>query len=1258
MRALSGIDRYEIVNEIARGGMGVVYRARDRASGEMVALKYLEVGERRNANLLLECFEREYQVLAGLEHPRIIRVFDYARTQGGAYYTMELLEGSDLGRATPIPWREACQYLRDVATSLSLLHARRLVHRDLSPGNVKLTEDGHCKLIDFGALTDFGPTETLIGTPPFIAPDAVTEGHLDQRVDLYALGALGYYCLTGQHAYPARCIDELLSAWDRLPARPSDIDPDIPGELDALLMSLLSQAALARPASAAEVIMRLDAIADLPPDDDASQRLLAQSFLVAPRYVGRQRELAYLEDALRASVKGQGRAVRVHAAAGAGRSRLLEETAVRAALAGATVARADASAQPGHYGAVRALARTIFESCPDLAREAARDHGEALRVLGDVRTAGLRPEERHPLASRQSLRPSAPPARQPQDIGVAATPPAVPAPSNEAADGETVSRVEDWLLEVARARPLVLLVDNVEHADDASLGVLLALCRAAPRHSVLLVLTEQSDGEEDRGLGLAALGTASETLSLDNLSLAEMADLLRSIFGDTPRVARLAEWLHAETAGRPLHTLGIVRQLASEGVIRNERGVWVLPSSRPHTHLSEQLEDALARRIGSLSLEALTLARCLSLHRGDLTLALARQLTDDSGSRGAIALLDELSAHDVLHRDHERCFFSSAALRQTLLKRMGGAGRRASHLRLGHALAALNATRRDLGTVVDAGWHLIRGGEEMSGADMIAEVTQDSVACNLLVANLYRMGEPVEAALRVYRAARKSQRERLPLLTALAQAGYYEHYHWAERYGDEALDVVEKYSGLGLARRLTPFLGRHLGFVVAFGIAAAAHYLSPRRVRGGSFINLLVHVCCTVTSLCGVAAIQLDAERCDRVARTMVPVSALPRRVALVGIYHFCVGLQHIAREHQVEAYRRFTELAARFGDPKYYWFMPPGAHVVYEAGSQFARGAFAMMRNDGDAALQSAVQLERQGLPLYGMIASQIRYLYHLNRGDLARAQVHRERVEVHAARVGYAWQVELWEPASLLPYYVATHDVVELSRIAHRLGELGESVGSMWRYRELADLASCLHIRRSDLYERAAAQINAEPRSFIGWSTTLAAVALHRNQAGEYAEARELCQRVLETMNDEDRACVMIFLQVDLQAAIADAGLGRTNEAVARLDRLAALHAGSDHPLALGLIHESRARIAFAAGRKDLYRESLREATRWLQPTGTPALVAMCDRLAHLDDAASRVSQRNPLRVWEDLSTETSEAGTRVARPATTGQKAVAGG
>jgi len=150
--------------------------------------------------------------LSQLAHPRIIEVYDYGLERRSPYYTMELLDGEDLRERGKLPWREACALLRDVASSLAIIHSRGLVHRDVSARNVRCTSDGRAKLIDFGAMAPSGVSHRLVGTAPFVPPEALQLQALDGRADLYSLGALAYWTLAGRYAYPAHAFERLRNA--------------------------------------------------------------------------------------------------------------------------------------------------------------------------------------------------------------------------------------------------------------------------------------------------------------------------------------------------------------------------------------------------------------------------------------------------------------------------------------------------------------------------------------------------------------------------------------------------------------------------------------------------------------------------------------------------------------------------------------------------------------------------------------------------------------------------------------------------------------------------------------------------------------------------------------------------------------------------------------------------------------------------------------------------------------------------------------
>ena len=507
--------RYAVIEELASGGMGTVYRVFDRVSGQERALKRPRAGT-ANQRLVVEALQREYHVLATLDHPRIIRVFDYGVDDVGPYYTMELLAGSDMRKVAPLPYRQACLHIRDVATSLALLHARRLLHRDLSPGNVRMTDDGRCKLLDFGALAVFGHSEVVAGTPSVVPPEAFGHAPLDERADLYSLGALAYWILTGRHAYPAARLEDLPTQWQVNPSPPSSLVPGIPAALDALVLSLLAADPLARPASVAEVIGRLTGVGELPDESTTETKRLALSFLSNPRFIGRAAPLETARALMRAAIEGHGGAIWIEAISGMGRSRLLQEIGVRARLGSSAVVCVDASVAQHSRGTIRGLVLGVLDALPELARKHAGAFRRALGLLG--------PDVRKRLGIATST--SAPPE----------------------SDAEVVAReLEGWFVEISRERPLLVQVDNVERADGASLGLLASLASIAHEHPLVVIVAACSRSEDPPPIGVAKLRTLSVQVELAGLGPAEMSELARSLFGEAPErrpLRRVVERAH------------------------------------------------------------------------------------------------------------------------------------------------------------------------------------------------------------------------------------------------------------------------------------------------------------------------------------------------------------------------------------------------------------------------------------------------------------------------------------------------------------------------------------------------------------------------------------------------------------------------------------------------------------------------------------------------------------------------------------------
>ncbi|HKU42447.1 MAG TPA: serine/threonine-protein kinase, partial [Polyangiales bacterium] len=356
-------DRYQVHELLGRGGMASVYRVTDSASGRALALKQLLPAARNSrAASIVALFEHEFHTLKELRHPRVIAVYDYGVDGDAPYYTMELLDGGDLLARAPVPWRELCALMFDVCSSLALLHSRRLLHRDINPRNIRCTQDGKAKLIDFGAMAGMSSGGAqVVGTPAFTPPETLHRLATDARADLFSLGATFYAALTGQLAYPARTFAELVSAWEIRPQPPSARVPDLPAALDDLILSLLSLDPALRPQSAFDVMQRLAAIAGL---DGQESVAVSRAYLSTPALVGRDDVLGELRAAIEQAGRAQGSGIMLRGAAGVGRSRALDACAMAAMTQGALVLRATASGNPARFAVAWELLKEVLYNLP------------------------------------------------------------------------------------------------------------------------------------------------------------------------------------------------------------------------------------------------------------------------------------------------------------------------------------------------------------------------------------------------------------------------------------------------------------------------------------------------------------------------------------------------------------------------------------------------------------------------------------------------------------------------------------------------------------------------------------------------------------------------------------------------------------------------------------------------------------------------------------------------------------------------------
>jgi serine/threonine protein kinase len=262
---MQAVGNYDLVEKIAEGGMGAIYRGRHRVTGEVVAIKVMPPHMAANP-VLLKRFEQEFRAASRLDHPNIVRALDYGETGSSPFLVMEFVEGESLGQRLERTGRmseaEAIRLIAQVAQGLHRAHKQNLVHRDVKPDNILIRSDGVAKLADLGLVketeTDLNLTKTGrgLGTPHFMAPEQFRNAkNADIRCDIYSLGATLYQMVTGELPFKS---NGPLDAWmkkiqnDLVP--PRQIVPGLSDRVNWAILRAMSADAEQRPRSCREFI--------------------------------------------------------------------------------------------------------------------------------------------------------------------------------------------------------------------------------------------------------------------------------------------------------------------------------------------------------------------------------------------------------------------------------------------------------------------------------------------------------------------------------------------------------------------------------------------------------------------------------------------------------------------------------------------------------------------------------------------------------------------------------------------------------------------------------------------------------------------------------------------------------------------------------------------------------------------------------------------------------------------------------------------
>ncbi|MBQ2147170.1 MAG: serine/threonine protein kinase, partial [Firmicutes bacterium] len=270
VRILAG--RYELNERIGEGGMAVVFRSRDKLLDRNVAIKILRPEYTKDL-MFIDSFRRESQLAASIVDPNIVNVYDVGK-EGNIYYiVMELVEGEPLSeiikREAPLDPRRAANITRQIASALSTAHKHQLIHRDVKPHNVLVTEGDVAKISDFGIAIKANPEdalstekkESVMGSIHYFSPEQARGAYVDERSDIYSLGIVLYEMLTGQVPFDGEtAVEVALKHMNEPMVPPSRLNPDIPQDLEDIVMKATAKLQTARYATADDMITDINLI--------------------------------------------------------------------------------------------------------------------------------------------------------------------------------------------------------------------------------------------------------------------------------------------------------------------------------------------------------------------------------------------------------------------------------------------------------------------------------------------------------------------------------------------------------------------------------------------------------------------------------------------------------------------------------------------------------------------------------------------------------------------------------------------------------------------------------------------------------------------------------------------------------------------------------------------------------------------------------------------------------------------------------------
>ncbi|MEM7032622.1 MAG: tetratricopeptide repeat protein, partial [Chloroflexota bacterium] len=642
-------DRYVIHEALGAGGMGIVHRATNRLSGEIVALKQVTVDfERARSNAWLDeevdqdlrlALAHEFQTLASLRHPNIISVLDYGfDLDGQPYFTMTYLPEAEtvISAGENRTFVDQVALLQQVLQALSYLHRQGILHRDLKPENVLVT-NSVVRVLDFGLASAIENVSSSAGSWAFIAPEVLEDQPSTEASDLYAVGVLAYQMVTGKLPFDPVDPDFL----DKLLDQPPDLSSIAHDAFSQVIGRLLSKDPTIRYPSAEATIEAFSRAVNQPVPHES--RAIRESFLQAAQFVGREAELGQLIKALDNAIEGHGSSWLVGGESGVGKSRLLAELRTRALVSGTIVLRGKGIQDGG----------TVYQVWHDVLRRLLLSS-----VIDDLAMGVLQPliPDIDRLLDREII--------------------AAPELTGQAGQQRLLSTITSLFRQ--QPRPILLILEDMQWIGE-SIVVLHQLNRLAADHPMLIVGSYRHDERPSLPNELPEM----TLLQLDRLTEVDMISLSTAMLGQAGQRPDVLALLHRETEGNAFFLVEVVRALAKEAGRLNQIGQTELP-----LHLfPDGIRTIVERRLAQIPVDAQALLTIAAIAGREIDLNLLQALSPQNQSEAYLeSWLMVCAQAAVIEVQGSVWQFTHDKLREGVFSMVDDEDRRDKHAQIAQAL--------------------------------------------------------------------------------------------------------------------------------------------------------------------------------------------------------------------------------------------------------------------------------------------------------------------------------------------------------------------------------------------------------------------------------------------------------------------------------------------------------------------------------------------------------------------------------------------